>query len=109
MGKESTISIMTNPSGRFGNNNPLNNTLPDQKICCCACRSRFCKPIKNRMKNFGAISLNKYQTGGVYHSGKTYYTSLTDICVSLALVVILVVFTVMQIHTIGNKVDAQEI
>ena len=84
----------------------LNSTLPDQKICCFKCKNRICKPIKDRMKNLGPISLNKYQTGGVYHSGKTYYTSLTDICVSIALVLFLVAFTIAQILTVGSKIDA---
>jgi len=58
------------------------------------------------MKQLGVLSLNKFETGAIFQDGKTYYTSLTDICVSIGLVGFLAVFTLTLVMTVGSKIDS---
>ena len=68
------------------------------KSCWVLCKKR----CKKRVKRLSCLSILNYHTGGVFYDEKFEYTTMTNILVSIALIIIILVFGVSKILTYGQ-------
>ena len=55
------------------------------------------------------LSLNKKTNGVIYHNDKTFYTSIIDLSLSLAIIVGLVLYAKVLVGALGNKQSSQKV